>query len=192
MLGTPCESKCRHRIPLIDNCAYTQTCQITGNSLFPAQLNSIMIASTPLIFLFILSANCTKLQADKSHDITIKAPVRTSITQDDFYITSFLQDQLDTLSSDQQCWLQPGVTGLRVLLQGNISQPPASIRNFALGTRNISSSGNVFSIDFVTDEFLVNGVSESTFLILGLIHRTSGPQSYPKLPLQLTTQQLVA
>ncbi|KAL7905179.1 hypothetical protein GGI35DRAFT_483677 [Trichoderma velutinum] len=105
-----------------------------------------------LIFWFILSVKCIKFPVDKSHD--------------EFYITSFLQDQLDTLSSEQQCWLQPGVTGLRILLQGNISQPPASMRNFALGTRNISSSGNNFSIDFETDEFLVNGVSESTFITL--------------------------
>ncbi|QYT03405.1 Cytochrome b561 domain-containing protein [Trichoderma simmonsii] len=124
-----------------------------------------------LIFLFILSVNCIKLPIDKSQDgIMAKTPARASIKQDDFYITSFLQDQLDTLSSDQQCWLQPGVTGLRILLQGNISQPPASIRNFALGIRNISTSGNAFSIDFAKDEFLVNDVSESTFIILGLIH----------------------
>ncbi|EHK18615.1 uncharacterized protein TRIVIDRAFT_158870 [Trichoderma virens Gv29-8] len=103
----------------------------------------------------------------------IKTPVRASTKQDDFYITSFLQAQLDTLSSEQQCWLQPGVTGLRVLLQGNISQPPASIRNFALDTRNISSSGNTFSINFITDEFSVNGVSESTFITLGLVHLIS-------------------
>ncbi|KAK4076566.1 uncharacterized protein Triagg1_4169 [Trichoderma aggressivum f. europaeum] len=44
--------------------------------------------------------------------------------------------------------------------------------HFTLGIRNITSSGNVFSIGFVTGEFLVNGVSESTFIILGLIHRT--------------------
>ncbi|KAL6802912.1 hypothetical protein GGI42DRAFT_325399, partial [Trichoderma sp. SZMC 28013] len=126
-----------------------------------------------LIFLFMLSVNCIELPVDKSQrGIIAKSPARISKTRDDFYITSFLQDQLDTLSSDQQCWLQPGVTGLRILLQGNISQPPASISNFALGIRNISSSGNAFSIDFVTDEFLVNGVSESMFLILGLIHLT--------------------
>lgn len=129
-----------------------------------------------LIFLFMLSVNCIELPVDKSQrGIIAKSPARISKTRDDFYITSFLQDQLDTLSSDQQCWLQPGVTGLRILLQGNISQPPASISNFALGIRNISSSGNAFSIDFVTDEFLVNGVSESMFLILGLIHRGFEP-----------------
>ncbi|UKZ78613.1 hypothetical protein TrVFT333_006359 [Trichoderma virens FT-333] len=88
----------------------------------------------------------------------IKTPVRASTKQDDFYITSFLQAQLDTLSSEQQ-W-QHFAT-------------PASIRNFALDTRNISSSGNTFSINFITDEFSVNGVSESTFITLGLVHLIS-------------------
>lgn len=158
------------------------------------QSTSAAMASTStlrwaLIFLFILSVNCIKLPVDKSQDGKMpKTPARASMKHDDFYITSFLQDQLDTLSSDQQCWLQPGVTGLRILLQGNISQPPASIRNFALGIRNISSSGNAFSIDFAKDEFLVNDVSESTFIILGLIHRGSEPQSHPTLPFQLTAQ----
>ncbi|KAL7933074.1 hypothetical protein V8C35DRAFT_304862 [Trichoderma chlorosporum] len=123
-----------------------------------------------LMFLFALSVNCTKLQSEESPDMTLKTLRRTSTTRDDFYITTFLQHQLDKLSSEQQCWLQPGVTGLRVLLQGNISQPPASIRNFDLGTRNMSSYGNNFSIDFTRDEFSVNGVSESTFITLGLVH----------------------
>ncbi|KAM0262619.1 hypothetical protein ACHAQJ_001664 [Trichoderma viride] len=94
-----------------------------------------------------------------------------STARDDYFINSFLQHQLDVLSSDQQCWLQPGVTGLRVMLQGNISQPPASVNHFVLGRRNITSSGNVFSIIFTSDTFSVNNISETTFLILSLVHR---------------------
>ncbi|KAF9880565.1 hypothetical protein CkaCkLH20_01607 [Colletotrichum karsti] len=93
---------------------------------------------------------------------------------DELYITDFLQEQLDDLSTGDHCWIIKGVKGLRELLQRNISANP--LNNVTIPTcvpLNITSSGNSFSIDFSEHTYHVNGLAEDTFVLLTYVHLVS-------------------
>ncbi|KAK1985582.1 hypothetical protein LZ30DRAFT_809175 [Colletotrichum cereale] len=90
---------------------------------------------------------------------------------DEFYITDFLQEKFQDLSTSDHCWIIKGVPGLKELLRRNISANP--ILNVTIPTcvtLNVISSGNSFSIDFSDDSYQVNGVNEEDFVILTYVH----------------------
>lgn len=91
---------------------------------------------------------------------------------DEFYITDFLQEQLDGLSTSDHCWIIKGVHGLKELLHRNISANPLNNVTIPLCVPiNVTSSGNTFSIDFSDSTYEVNGVHEDTFVVLTYVHR---------------------
>ncbi|OLN87087.1 hypothetical protein CCHL11_06496 [Colletotrichum chlorophyti] len=92
----------------------------------------------------------------------------------ELYITDFLQEQIDDLSTNDHCWIIKGVRGLKDLLLRNISANP--LNNVTIPTCvpvNITSSGNSFSIDFSADSYRINGVSDGKFVILTYVHLTA-------------------
>lgn len=91
---------------------------------------------------------------------------------DELYITDFLQEHFNDLSTTDHCWIIKGVAGLHELLQRNISANP--LLNVTIPTciqLNVTSKGNAFSIDFSDDSYKVNGVDEDDFVLLTYVHR---------------------
>ncbi|KAG7054487.1 bzip transcription factor [Colletotrichum scovillei] len=90
---------------------------------------------------------------------------------DELYITDFLQEHFNDLSTTDHCWIIKGVAGLHELLQRNISANP--LLNVTIPTciqLNVTSKGNAFSIDFSDDSYKVNGVDEDDFVLLTYVH----------------------
>ncbi|KAF6822880.1 hypothetical protein CMUS01_10923 [Colletotrichum musicola] len=90
---------------------------------------------------------------------------------DEIYIADFLQEQLDSLSTSDHCWISKGVRGLKELLHRNITANP--LNNITIPTcvpLNVTSSGNSFSIDFSKNSYEVNGVAEDEFVLLTYVH----------------------
>lgn len=103
-------------------------------------------------------------------------PIRTGgcllSAWDEIYITDFLQEQLDDLSTSDHCWITKGVKGLKDKLQRNTTANP--LNNITIPTCvrfNVTSSGNTFSIDFSENSYEVNGMTEDNFVLLTYIHR---------------------
>jgi hypothetical protein len=91
-------------------------------------------------------------------------------SSDLLYVIEFLQDTLDSLSSDHHCWLTKGVGGLKDLLERNVTAQPGLEGTLPVCPVNITSAGNTFSIDFSTEKYQVNGVSQSNLVLLTGIH----------------------
>ncbi|KAK2029034.1 hypothetical protein LX32DRAFT_728242 [Colletotrichum zoysiae] len=90
---------------------------------------------------------------------------------DEYYITDFLQEKFDDLSTSDHCWIIKGVPGLKELLHRNISaNPTLNITIPTCVTLNVTSSGNSFSINFSDNSYHVNGVKEDDFMLLSYIH----------------------
>ncbi|EFQ31407.1 uncharacterized protein GLRG_06551 [Colletotrichum graminicola M1.001] len=109
-------------------------------------------------------------QQTNDTDITVQQDCPFSAF-DEYYITDFLQEKFQDLSTSDHCWIIKGVRGLRELLHRNISANP--ILNVTIPTcvtLNVTSSGNSFSIDFSDDSYEVNGVKENDFVLLTYIH----------------------
>ncbi|KAK1993449.1 hypothetical protein LX36DRAFT_252611 [Colletotrichum falcatum] len=90
---------------------------------------------------------------------------------DEFYITDFLQEKFQDLSTSDHCWIIKGVPGLKELLHRNISANPVlNVTIPTCVTLNVTSSGNTFAIDFSDNSYTVNGVDENDFVLLTYIH----------------------
>ncbi|RYP42697.1 hypothetical protein DL767_000066 [Monosporascus sp. MG133] len=89
---------------------------------------------------------------------------------DEVYVTEFLQDKLDALSEDHDCWLKKGVAGLKVSLERNVTATLILDITLPACPVNITSAGNTFSIDFSTETYKVNGVSAFDLVLLTSIH----------------------
>ncbi|RYP05398.1 hypothetical protein DL764_003823 [Monosporascus ibericus] len=80
-------------------------------------------------------------------------------SSDEAYVTEFLQDQLDALSEDHNCWLQKGVAGLKASLETNAMASPILNLTLPACPVNITSAGNTFSIDFPTETYQIIGLA---------------------------------
>ncbi|KAK1961418.1 hypothetical protein LY78DRAFT_706518 [Colletotrichum sublineola] len=90
---------------------------------------------------------------------------------DEFYITDFLQEKFQDLSTSDHCWIIKGVPGLKELLLRNISANPLlNVTIPTCVTLNVTTSSNSFSIDFSDNSYQVNGVNEDTFVLLTYVH----------------------
>lgn len=87
------------------------------------------------------------------------------------YISDFLKHEVSKLHSRETCWPQSGVAGLLYALRANLSETQ-SWNNSIIeqGPYYFNSTGNVYLVDFATNEFTVNGVDKDTFITLSYVH----------------------
>ncbi|KAL4728266.1 hypothetical protein ACLX1H_005008 [Fusarium chlamydosporum] len=90
------------------------------------------------------------------------------------YISDFLKHEVSKLHSRETCWPQSGVAGLLYALRANLSETQ-SWNNSIIeqGPYYFNSTGNVYLVDFATNEFTVNGVDKDTFITLSYVHSLS-------------------
>jgi hypothetical protein len=94
-------------------------------------------------------------------------------TQNELYVTDFLQSNLDILTGHSTCWLNRGVAGLRTSLERNLTSTRPSGMQVPQCPINITSTGNTYLIDFTKNSYHVNTISKSTLIILTSIHGKS-------------------
>lgn len=102
-------------------------------------------------------------------------------TQNQLYVTDFLQHNLDILTGHSTCWLNRGIAGLRTELERNLTSTRRSDMQVPKCPINITSSGNTYLIDFPKNNYRVNTLSKSLMIILTSIHgkpSTLGSISY--------------
>jgi hypothetical protein len=87
------------------------------------------------------------------------------------YITDFLKHEVSKLHSRETCWPQSGVSGLLTLLRANMSETQSWNSSIIHeGPYSFNSTGNSYSVDFATREFVVNGVDQDTYITLSYVH----------------------
>ncbi|EXA32984.1 hypothetical protein FOVG_15793 [Fusarium oxysporum f. sp. pisi HDV247] len=91
-------------------------------------------------------------------------------TQNQLYVTDFLQSNLDILAGHSTCWLDRGVAGLRTSLERNLTSTHPSGMQVPKCPINITSSGNTYLIDFTKNSYHVNTISKSLLIILTGTH----------------------
>ncbi|KAJ4039076.1 hypothetical protein NW761_010307 [Fusarium oxysporum] len=91
-------------------------------------------------------------------------------TQNQLYVTDFLQSNLDILAGHLTCWLDRGVAGLRTSLERNLTSTHPSGMQVPKCPINITSSGNTYLIDFTKNSYHVNTISKSLLIILTGTH----------------------
>ncbi|EWG55853.1 hypothetical protein FVEG_17607 [Fusarium verticillioides 7600] len=91
-------------------------------------------------------------------------------TQNQLYVTDFLQNNLDILTGHSTCWLNRGIAGLRTELERNLTSTGRSDMQVPKCPINITSSGNTYLIDFPKNSYHVNTLSKSMMIILTSIH----------------------
>ncbi|KAF5599524.1 permease of the major facilitator superfamily [Fusarium pseudoanthophilum] len=91
-------------------------------------------------------------------------------TKNQFYVTDFLQNNLDILTGHSTCWLNRGIAGLRTELERNLTSTRRSDMQIPKCPINITSSGNTYLIDFPKNSYHVNTLSKSMLIILTSIH----------------------
>lgn len=92
------------------------------------------------------------------------------------YITDFLKHEVSKLHSRETCWPQSGVPGLLTLLRANMSETQSWNSSIIhQGPYSFNSTGNSYSVDFTTREFVVNGVDQDTYITLSYVHGTLKP-----------------
>ena len=94
-------------------------------------------------------------------------------TQNQLYVTDFLQSNLDILAGHSTCWLDRGVAGLRTSLERNLTSTRPSSMQVPKCPINITSSGNTYLIDFTKNSYHVNTISKSLLIILTGTHGKS-------------------
>ncbi|TXC02440.1 hypothetical protein FocTR4_00014782 [Fusarium oxysporum f. sp. cubense] len=91
-------------------------------------------------------------------------------TQNQLYVTDFLQSNLDILTGHSTCWLNRGVAGLRTSLERNLTSTRPSGMQVPKCPINITSSGNTYLINFTKNSYHVNTISKPLLIILTGIH----------------------
>ncbi|KAF4344529.1 hypothetical protein FBEOM_1497 [Fusarium beomiforme] len=87
------------------------------------------------------------------------------------YVEDFLHHQISKLHSRETCWHQSGVGGLLALLRANLSETQSWNSSFVSGgPYTLNATGNLFTIDFVKKNFVVNTVDQDTFVTLTYVH----------------------
>ncbi|CAG7564439.1 unnamed protein product [Fusarium equiseti] len=105
--------------------------------------------------------------------LTDIANTLASISREE-YITDFLKHEVSKLHSRETCWPQSGVSGLLTLLRANMSETQSWNSSIIhQGPYSFNSTGNSYSVDFATREFVVNGVDQDTYITLSYVHALS-------------------